>query len=108
MKKISCIGLVFLLLLSGCAPKYDSLDSGIKKTEDNEGKAIIPKYQISENYYRTILPFEASKARGQVVSNLNTRYDVNEMEMGLMRIAQQNLVQMIMSIKKVNFYRQRQ
>ncbi|WP_019243697.1 MULTISPECIES: CamS family sex pheromone protein [Bacillus] len=89
MKKLSLIGLALLLLLSGCAPKYDSQDTNVKKTDDDKEKAIIPKYQISENYYRTILPFEASKARGQTVSNLNSRYDVNEMEMGLMRIAQQ-------------------
>ncbi|MEH6940587.1 CamS family sex pheromone protein [Bacillus sp. JJ722] len=90
MKRILCMGLAFLLLLSGCAPKYDSQEQGGQKTKDNETKAIIPKYKISDEYYQTILPFEPSKARGQVVSNLNTRYDMNEMEMGLMRIAQES------------------
>lgn len=90
MKRILCMGLAFLLLLSGCAPKYDSQEQGGQKTKDNETKAIIPKYKISDKYYQTILPFEPSKARGQVVSNLNTRYDMNEMEMGLMRIAQES------------------
>lgn len=91
MKKVSLIGLALLLLLSGCAPpNNDSEDEGVLKTEDEESKAIIPKYKISDKYYQHLLPFEVSKARGQVVSNLNTRYDVNEMELGLMRIAQEN------------------
>ena len=50
-------------------------------------KAIIPKYKISDDYYRTILPFKESEARGLVVNNLNTRYDLIEFETGLMRVA---------------------
>lgn len=90
MKKVWLIGLALLLLLSGCAPKYESQDPGVQETEDEKGKTIIPKYKISDKYYRMITPLEPSKARGQVVSNLNTRYDVNEMELGLMRIAQEH------------------
>lgn len=56
--------------------------------EEAEEKAIIPKYNISDNYYRTILPFEPGEARGLIVGNINTRYDINEFETGLMRIAQ--------------------
>lgn len=89
MKKLSCIGLVLMLLLAGCAPNLDGKDI-TEETTDDSAKAIIPKYQISDSYYRTILPFEASAARGQVVSNMNTRYDMTEMEMGLMRIAQED------------------
>ena len=55
---------------------------------DSEEKAIIPKYKISDEYYRTIFPFKASEARGLVVNNLNTRYDIIEFETGLMRVAQ--------------------
>jgi len=89
MKKLSFMGLVLMLLLAGCAPKLESDDTSEQNTEES-AKAIIPKYQISDNYYRTILPFEPSAARGQVVSNLNTRYDMTEMEMGLMRLAQED------------------
>lgn len=90
MKKMIYLGLVLSLLLSGCALNRDSEESEVEKTEEEDAKAIIPKYNISDNYYRTILPFEPSAARGQVVSNLNTRYDMTEMEIGLMRIAQEN------------------
>lgn len=89
MKKLSFLGVGLMLLLAGCAPNLDGEET-TEEAKDESAKAIIPKYQISDNYYRTILPFEPSAARGQVVSNLNTRYDMTEMEMGLMRIAQED------------------
>ncbi|HZG74188.1 MAG TPA: CamS family sex pheromone protein, partial [Chondromyces sp.] len=77
------------ILLGGCAPNLEKQDEVIQEDGEQE-TAIIPNYQISENYYRTIVPFKPGKARGMVVSNLNTRYDVVEFETGLMRIAQEN------------------
>ena len=90
MKRLSIIGMAFLLFLSGCAPGSDKQDEGVQEVKDTEKKAVIPKYKISDKFYRTITPFEPSEARGLVVSNLNTRYDVNEMELGLMRIAMED------------------
>ncbi|PLT28609.1 CamS family sex pheromone protein [Peribacillus deserti] len=87
-KKISFIGLALLLLLTACAPKFDKQEEVIQDSEAKKEKAIIPKYKISDKYYRTTLPFEPSEARGLVVANLNTRYDINEFETGLMRVAQ--------------------
>jgi protein involved in sex pheromone biosynthesis len=75
-------------LLSACAPNFQKQDEIVQTKEKVKGKAIIPKYNISDSYYRTILPFEPGEARGLVVNNINTRYDLNEFEMGLMRIAQ--------------------
>lgn len=86
MKKLSILGLVLALLLAGCAPKFDKQEV-VQESKDKKA-AIIPKYKISDKSYQTILPFEPSKARGMVVSNLNTRYDMKEFESGLMRIAQ--------------------
>ena len=34
------------------------------------------------------MPFKPSEARGMVVNNLNTRYDIREFETGLMSVAQ--------------------
>ncbi|KAB7705403.1 CamS family sex pheromone protein [Bacillus aerolatus] len=76
-----------MLLASGCVPKLEKKEEVIQEDGKQE-KAIIPNYQISENFYRTIVPFKPGKARGMVVSNLNTRYDIVEFETGLMRIAQ--------------------
>ncbi|NHM33542.1 CamS family sex pheromone protein [Neobacillus terrae] len=88
MKKLSIIALAFLLLLSGCAPNFQKKDEVVQTKEKAKEKAIIPKYKISDKYYQTLLPFKPGEARGLIVNNLNTRYDINEFEMGLMRIAQ--------------------
>jgi protein involved in sex pheromone biosynthesis len=77
------------VLLTGCAPGFNKDAEVVQKTADNKKEAsIIPHYQISDSY-RTILPFVPSKARGMVVSNLNSRYDINEFENGLMRVAKE-------------------
>ncbi|WP_203364318.1 CamS family sex pheromone protein [Bacillus sp. REN10] len=87
--KIFLAALTASLLISGCAPKLEKTEEIIKGDGKGE-KAIIPNYQISEDFYRTLTPFKPGKARGLVVSNLNTRYDIVEFETGLMRIAQEN------------------
>ncbi|WP_245797947.1 CamS family sex pheromone protein [Domibacillus mangrovi] len=78
-----------ILLITGCAPALQNKDE-VTQGNGEEQTAIIPSYQISENFYRTLVPFEEGKARGMIVSNLNTRYDIVEFETGLMRIAQEN------------------
>ncbi|MFD9627493.1 CamS family sex pheromone protein [Peribacillus muralis] len=88
MRKHSILGMVLILLLAGCAPSFEDKQEVVQDSKDKKETAIIPKYKISEEYYQTILPFEPSKARGLVVSNLNTRYDIEEFENGLMRLAQ--------------------
>lgn len=88
MKKLSILGMVLVLLLAGCTPGFEKKQEVVQGTKDKKETAIIPKYKISDEYYQTILPFQPSKARGLVVSNLNTRYDMEEFESGLMRIAQ--------------------
>jgi protein involved in sex pheromone biosynthesis len=88
VRKISLLALSLVILLSGCAPNFQKQENVVQTKEEAEEKAIIPKYNISDNYYRTILPFEPGEARGLIVGNINTRYDINEFETGLMRIAQ--------------------
>lgn len=83
------IALSAILLVTGCAPALQKEDE-VKQENGEEQTAVIPSYQISENFYRTIVPFEEGKARGMIVSHLNTRYDIDEFETGLMRIAQEN------------------
>ncbi|MGN1400289.1 MAG: CamS family sex pheromone protein [Bacillus sp. (in: firmicutes)] len=89
MRRISFAVLASLLVLSGCIPGNDS-EQEVPVAEEEKGKAVIPKYQVSDQFYRTVLPFKVSETRGMTVSNLNSRYDINEMEMGLMKIAQEN------------------
>jgi protein involved in sex pheromone biosynthesis len=88
VRKFSLLALSLVFLLSACAPNFQKQNEVVQTKEKVKGKAIVPKYNISDSYYRTILPFEPGEARGLVVNNINTRYDLNEFEMGLMRIAQ--------------------
>ena len=88
MRKIFSLSLVFVLSLTGCAPNFQKQEEVVQEQKKSEEKAIIPKYKISDDYYRTILPFKASEARGLVVNNINSRYDLVEFETGLMRVAQ--------------------
>lgn len=88
MRKFSLLALSLVFLLGGCGPAFQSQNQAVQTQNTTKGKAIIPKYNISDNYYRTILPFQPGETRGMTVANLNTRYDIDEFETGLMRIAQ--------------------
>ncbi len=89
-KKIIGIAiLVLLLIVSGCTPSLNNETDVIQNTEEAVTKnVIIPSLQLDETYYRTILPYEESASRGLVVSNLATKYDMKEVETGLLRISQ--------------------
>ncbi|MER1986795.1 MAG: CamS family sex pheromone protein [Solibacillus sp.] len=82
--------IVSLFLLTACIPKLSSnteVTQDLKETAQAE-TTIIPSRQLSENYYRTLIPYKESSTRGLVVSNLNTKYDMKEVENGLMRLSQ--------------------
>lgn len=77
-------------LLAGCSlPSFNSnsevatTDSSTKSSEST----IIPSMQIDEQYYRTLLPYKESVTRGLIVSNIYSRYDIQEAETGLMRLS---------------------
>lgn len=88
MKKLMMLAFSISLLLAGCAPNFNKQEEVVQEDKDDKDKAIIPNFKISDKYYRTLLPFEPSEARGLVVNNINTKYDINEFETGLMRVAQ--------------------
>ncbi len=78
-----------VFLLTACAPNFQKEEEVKSETGDNETEtAILPKFKISDEYYSMSLPFKTSEARGLVVNNLNSRYDISEFESGLMRVAQ--------------------
>lgn len=90
MKRFSWIpAIISIALLSGCMPNSDKDTEVINETEKTkEATAIIPSVQISEQYYRTLLPYEQSASRGLVVSKIYTKYDLKEVENGLLRLSQ--------------------
>ncbi|XTP54951.1 CamS family sex pheromone protein [Niallia sp. Krafla_26] len=91
MRKILMVTLGMVLLLTGCAPNFQKQEEIVQDQDSKEEEtAIIPKYKISDEYYRTILPFKESESRGLVVNNVSTKYNLNEFETGLMRVATHN------------------
>lgn len=80
--------LVVLTMLAACVPSpEEDTEYLTDKTEEVE-TTIIPSMQLDENYYKTLIPYKESASRGLVVSNLYTKYDIKEVEEGLMRLSQ--------------------
>ena len=76
------------IFVSACSPKDDSEELIQENEEENIETTIIPNHQLNDNYYRTLIPYKESASRGLVVSNMNTKYDMREVENGLMRLSQ--------------------
>jgi protein involved in sex pheromone biosynthesis len=91
MKRVGLLFLSLLLVLTGCLGN-DELEKEEKVVQEKgkkEEKAIITgEINTGEKYYRSIFPFEPGGARGVIRYGVDNRLDINEFEMGLMRIAQ--------------------
>jgi len=83
---------VGVMLLAGCTPnkaEKEEEEGLMQQSEDEDVETThIPSRQLSDNYYRTLVPYKESVTRGLVVSNIYTKYDIKEAEKGLMRISQ--------------------
>ncbi|QCR33872.1 CamS family sex pheromone protein [Lysinibacillus sp. SGAir0095] len=83
--------MVVVAMLAGCVPSLKEDTEVLKDTDETESvveTTIIPSMQLSDSYYRTLVPYKESASRGLVVSNLYTKYDIKEVEEGLMRLSQ--------------------
>ena len=91
MKKVILTVLSLGLLLSGCSTSLKKEDKVVDKTGNSKNQAVVPKYAISDDFYKTaVTSSDAGSARGLVAQGLNTRLDVDEFETGLMRIAKES------------------
>ena len=90
IKRISWIPvMISLSLLGGCIPAISNDTEITKETEESDvATTIIPSLQLSEKYYRTLLPYKKSASRGLIVSNVYSKYDMKEVETGLIRLSQ--------------------
>lgn len=75
-----------ILLLSACVPSTTN-ETEVVGTEKVE-TAIIPSMQLDDQFYRTLLPYKQSATRGKIVNRMNSRYDIEEAEKGLLRLSQ--------------------
>ncbi|MGD6893267.1 CamS family sex pheromone protein [Bacillus mobilis] len=90
MKKIALAVLSLGLLVSGCSAGADKDEKVVEKSGKAKEQAIVPKYAISDEYYKATIPFQAGDARGLVVQGVSNRLDIDEFETGLMRIAKES------------------
>lgn len=78
------------IFLASCAPLSPKKEETIADTEEQQEEVVeIPAMQIEDKYYKTLLPFKQSETHGLVVDNLGTKYDMEEVEDGLLRISSQ-------------------
>ncbi|PGT55343.1 hypothetical protein COD86_28585 [Bacillus cereus] len=90
MKKRALAVLSLGLLVSGCSAGADKDEKVVEKSGKAKEQAIVPKYSISDEYYKATIPFQAGTARGLVVQGVSNRLDIDEFETGLMRIAKES------------------
>lgn len=82
--------MVVVAILAGCNPSFRE-DTEVLKSEESDAEVettIIPNMQLDDSFYKTLIPYKESASRGLVVYNLNTKYDIKEVEEGLMRLSQ--------------------
>jgi protein involved in sex pheromone biosynthesis len=81
--------MILTLLMSGCMPSFQSEEEKQEEEKTDENQLIVlPNIKTAEDYYQTVLPYEHSEARGLILYGLNSRLDIDELEIGLMRLAQ--------------------
>lgn len=90
MKRFRWISaIVASMVIAGCTPSLNPDEEVVQESEQAEVETtIIPNMRLSDNYYKTLVPYKESASRGLVVSNIYTKYDMKEVENGLMRLSQ--------------------
>lgn len=79
---------VAILILSGCSAGIGGENMTGDKKDSSGDKKAVTNHQLSNDYYRTLIPYKVSAARGVTVENLNSSYNVKEFESGLLSISQ--------------------
>lgn len=90
------------LVLSGCVPSFmkdkqeDSVEVPDSKGEESEEMIVSEDIKTSEKYYRSVLEkkgdknsLDASEVRGLITAGVDNRLDVDSLEMGLIRLSQE-------------------
>ena len=78
MKKIMLCLFLLMLLVTGCDSK--------KQEEIKEAD-----FDLYNGYFKTAEPYKAAISENYMLTNMDNRYDINEVEKGLMRITSKYL-----------------
>ncbi|HEY4623607.1 MAG TPA: CamS family sex pheromone protein [Solibacillus sp.] len=76
------------VIMTACASPQQTSEEVVQDAEQKVETTKIPSLQLSDEYYKTLIPVKESASRGLVVTNLYTKYDTREVETGLMRLSQ--------------------
>jgi len=89
LKKITMILAGAILVLTSCTPSIENDDEVVQNEDDKEQKqkSIVSSHQLSDEEYRTILPYRPSASRGVITNQMGNRVDIDEMETGLRRLS---------------------
>ncbi|GEN46216.1 CamS family sex pheromone protein [Alkalibacillus haloalkaliphilus] len=92
MKKLLGLSVFFLITLTACAPTFDTDEEIVQETDEEqqpeeEQRFIVSPDSLDTNDYRMILPYQTGAARGTITNQVANRYDIDEFEQGLTRLA---------------------
>ncbi|MFS0690398.1 CamS family sex pheromone protein [Sporosarcina sp. 179-K 8C2 HS] len=93
MKRLFVLSIISaVLLLGGCLPSIGpEKEEVIQENEEQiEETVMIPDVQLNDDFYKVLTPLKKSATRGLVVSNIYTKYDIQEAEEGLIRLSAQH------------------
>lgn len=79
------------LVLGACQFQSDEEQDEVTAPEEDTQEDVVISRELntSEPYYRNVLPFESSNTRGLIGSGVDNRLDIDELELGMMRLAQE-------------------
>ncbi len=89
-KKAVVLTLSSTLFLGACSfdlsPSSDTKEVITESEQGKEVQAVVsPAIDTTDSYYRTVLPFRPSVARGMTQKRVSSRLELDEIETGLMR-----------------------
>ncbi|MFD1360803.1 CamS family sex pheromone protein [Lentibacillus salinarum] len=89
LKKIAILLAGAILVLTSCSPSINNEDEVVQNNEEEtqQKQTSIVSSKLSDENYRTILPYRPSASRGVIINQMGNRVDIDEMETGLRRLS---------------------
>ncbi|GAA0460175.1 CamS family sex pheromone protein [Alkalibacillus silvisoli] len=93
MKRLLGISTFLIIMLTtACAPTFETEEEVVQDPEDEQQpeedqRMIVSPDSLDTNDYRMVLPYQPSAARGTITNQVANRYDIDEFEQGLTRLA---------------------
>lgn len=84
IRKLGLLLFVFTFLISGCIPKTETEKQEVNPIEKTS--IIAPNVEMSEQYYRGVLPYKPSLLQG-ILGQIPNRLDSKSFELGLLELA---------------------